>query len=351
MAKLYNDKSGNWYGSNTYLTVNQQKFNAKSILNYFKNLSNNEWSNNSICALLGNMSFESALNPLIDEVGGSGYGLVQWTPKTNLIKRAKKIGMYSSYDTLFTQLSVIDYEVNTDIQWIATTDYNITFKEFVSDTTHSIEWLTGAFLKNYERPKDQSQENINKRCNGDSQGHIGSLQWVEILDFNNSSDSVDGFLNWCENIANDNTYLYKYGAAHGVEWDYNGKYFDCSSFVSFGLHNGGYDLKTQFSVSTQKEELETLGFNIITFKNKSQLKRGDILIVTGHTEVVLSVNDNDIKLVGARTDKVPPDEQISIINYYDNSWQYICRPNDNGTPKPNYFKKNRTSMVFVYPKH
>lgn len=353
MAKLYNDKSGDWYGSSTYLTVNQQKFNAKSILNYFKNLSNNAWSNNSICAILGNMSFESTLNPLLDEVGGgSGYGLVQWTPKSNLIKRAKAIGMYSQYDTLLAQLSVIDYEVNNNIQWITTTDYNISFKDFISDTTHSVEWLTGAFLKNYERPADQSQENINKRCNGDNQGHIGSLQWVESLDFNNSSGSIDGFLNWCESIANDNTYLYKYGSAHGVDWDYTGNYFDCSSFVSFGLHNGGgYDLTTQFSTDTQKEDLEDLGFNVISFKNKSQLKRGDILLITGHTEVVYTVNDDDIKLVGAHNNVVPPDEQISIINYYDDSWEYICRPNDSETPKPSYFKRNRTSMVFVYPKH
>ena len=354
MAKIYNDKSGNWYGSNTYLTEKQQKFNAKSILNFFKNLSKYDWSNNSICAILGNMSFESTLNPLLDEVGGgSGYGLVQWTPKSKYIKLSKEIGMYKQYDTVYAQLSVIDYEVTKGLQWIKTSDYDISFKDFVTDTTHSVEWLTGAWLRNYERPLDQTQENINLRCNGDTSGHIGSLQWLESLDFDNSSSgSVDGFLNWCENIANDNKYLYKYGSAHGVSWDYTGIYFDCSSFVSFGLHNGGgYDLETKFSTETQKDELEKLGFTIIKFKNKSQLKRGDILLITGHTEVVYSVEDDKIKLIGAHNDNVPKDEQISIIDYYNDNWEYICRPNENDSVKPPYYKRNRMGMVFVYPRH
>ena len=91
MTKIYNDKCGSWYGSDVYLTLSQQKFNGKSAINYFKNLSNYGWSNNSICAILGNMCFESSLNPQLQQRGGSGYGLVQWTPKSNLTSRAKAI--------------------------------------------------------------------------------------------------------------------------------------------------------------------------------------------------------------------------------------------------------------------
>lgn len=354
MAKIYNDKTGSWYGGDNYLTVKQQKFNAKAITNFFKNLSNYNWSNNSICAILGNMSFESGLNPQLGEVGGSGYGLVQWTPKSNLISRAKAIKQGSSYDTMFTQLSVIDYEVKNGIQWIKTTRYPLSFKEFIEDTTHDIEYLTGAWLYNYERPLDQSDENINRRTNGDNSGHLGSLQFVEIVGGDVTDvGSINGFLNWCETIANDNSYLYRLGAAHGVSWEYEGKYFDCSSFVSFGLHNGGeYALDTQFTTGNQKAELTELGFNVFEYESKKYLKRGDIVFyndgVNGHTEVVFSVDDNGAsELVGSHTDSLPPSEQISIINWYEGGWQYVARPTG-GSPTPIYNRKKRKGMIFCY---
>lgn len=354
MAKIYKDDTGSWYGGNNYLTVKQQQFNAKAITNFLKNLSNYNWSNNSICAILGNMSFESGLNPQLGEVGGSGYGLVQWTPKSNLISRAKAIKQGSSYDTMYTQLSVIDYEVKNGIQWIKTTRYPLTFKEFIEDTTHDIKYLTGAWLCNYERPLDQSDENIMLRTNGDNSGHLGSLQFVDIVGGDvTESGSINGFLNWCEKIANDNSYLYKLGSAHGVPWEYEGKYFDCSSFVSFGLHNGGgYDLDTQFTTANQKAELTELGFNVFDYESKKNLKRGDIVFyndgVNGHTEVVFSVNENGAsELVGAHTDSLPPSEQISIINWYEGGWQFVARPTG-GSPSPIYNRKKRKGMIFCY---
>lgn len=355
MAKIYKDMSGSWYSGNNFLTIKQQKFNAKSITNYFKNLSNYNYSNNSICAILGNMSFESSLNPQLNEVGGVGYGLVQWTPITNLIKRAKKIKMGSTYDTMFTQLSVIDYEVKNNLQWIKTTQYPLTFKEFIEDSTHNIEFLTGAWLCNYERPLDQSIENIKKRTNGDS-SHLGSLQFVDIVSGDVSENgNVNGFLKWCENIANNNKYLYKLGAGHGVSWDYDGVYFDCSSFVSFGLHNGGgYALETQFTTANQKSELSELGFDVFEYTNKKFLKCGDIVFYNvegnGHTEVVYSVDENGAtKLVGAHTDTLPHDEQISIRSYYEGGWQFVARPSGGSSPLI-YTRKKRNNMIFVYPR-
>lgn len=354
MAKIYNDNTGSWYGGDNYLTVKQQQFNAKAITNFFKNISSYNWSNNSICAILGNMSFESGLNPQLGEVGGSGYGLVQWTPKSNLISRAKAIKRGSSYDTMYTQLSVIDYEVKNGIQWIKTTRYPLSFKEFIEDTTHDIEYLTGAWLCNYERPLDQSDENIMLRTNGDNSGHLGALQFVDIVGSDvTESGSINGFLNWCETIANDNSYLYKLGSAHGVPWEYEGKYFDCSSFVSFGLHNGGgYALDTQFTTANQKTELTELGFNVFDYESKKNLKRGDIVFyndgVNGHTEVVFSIDETGAsELVGAHTDSLPPSKQISIINWYEGGWQFVARPTG-GSPTPIYNRKKRKGMVFCY---
>lgn len=354
MAKILKDKCGSWYGSDVYLTLSQQKFNGKSAINYFKNISSYSWTNNSICAILGNMSFESTLNPQLSERGGgSGYGLVQWTPKSNLTSRAKAIKQGSTYDTMFTQLSVIDYEVKTKKQWIKTTHYPLTFEEFVNDNTHDILYLTGAWLCNYERPADQSDINIARRCNGDS-GHMGSLDFVELVGSDVSTDgNINGFLNWCEQIANDNSYLYKLGSGHGVPWTYDGKYFDCSSFVSFGLHNGGgYALDTQFTTANQKAELTELGFYIFNYSNKNDLKRGDIVFYNnadgGHTEVVAETDSNGAtKLVGSHTDELPPDEQISITNWYEGGWQYVARP-AGGISPPIYNRKKQKGMIFCY---
>lgn len=361
MAKIYRDKSGSYYGSSSYLTEKQQKFNAKCVLKYCKQLSDLGWSNNAICAILGNISAESTVNPMLNEVGGSGYGLVQWTPKSNLQKRAKAIGRYNTYSTMFTQLSVIDYEAKNNLQWLKTSDYPITFKEFIK-STESILYLTGAWLKNYERPADQSQANILKRYNGDSNGHIGSKEWNDILDFNLVDDtSITGFLKWCENIANNNKYLYKLGAGHGVPWTYDGYYFDCSSFVSFGLHNGGgYDLQTQFTTANQKTELENLGFKVQRFKSKADLIRGDILFYNndgeGHTEVVFESNSSGAtKLVGAHNDTLPPAEQISIRSYYADKWQYYARADSDNPPLPEpippiQFRYNQRFCPFVFPR-
>lgn len=357
MAKIYKDKSGSWYSSTGYLTEKQQKFNANAIVNFCKNLSIYNWSDNSICALLGNVSAESGLNPILNETGGSGYGLVQWTPKSKLINRAKSIGRGNSYDTMYTQLLVIDYECKNNLQWITTSDYPISFEQFITDTTHSIEWLTGAWLKNYERPADQSQANIDIRCTGDNNGHIGSLQWATILDFSNTAGgSIAGFIAWCEKIANDNSYLYKIGSAHGVPWNYDGKYFDCSSFISFGLHNGGgYALDTQFSTANQKQELSDLGFNIFAYTSKKNVEVGDIVFFNngsnGHTEAVYSVDDSGAnQLVGARTDTLPPNEQIAIHNWYEGGWQWVARPSgSNPPPAQSPYTYKRRPMVFVYP--
>ena len=351
MAKIFKDKCGSWYGSDVYLTLSQQQFNGKSAINYFKNLSSYGWSNNSICAILGNMCFESSLNPQLQQRGGSGYGLVQWTPKSNLTSRAKAIKQGSTYDTMFTQLSVIDYEVKAKKQWIKTTRYPLTFEEFVTDSTHDILYLTGAWLCNYERPADQSDSNISKRCNGDA-SHMGSIAFSKMVGGDVSPDgNINGFLEWCEKIANDNKYLYKLGAGHGVDWNYSGLYFDCSSFISFGLHNGGgYALDTQFTTSNQKQELTDLGFNVFKYENKKNLQRGDIVFYNnesgGHTEAVYETDDSGAsKLVGAHTDDLPPAEQIAIGNWYDGGWQYVARPN--GTV-PSRLASKRKGMIFCY---
>ena len=353
MPKIYHDNSGSWYGDDVYLTVKQQKFNGKCVIEYLLSLG---WSNNSVAAILGNISFESTVNPMLSERSGSGYGLTQWTPKSKLINRAKSIKMGSTYNTMATQLAVINYEATTNKQWIQTNDYPISFEEFTRDNTHDVLWLTGAWLKNYERPYDQSQANIQLRYDGDN-GHVGSNEWSSIIG-GGGSGSIDGFINWLLNIASDNSYTYELGANHTdpPEWDryLTVKKFDCSSFLSFGLyHGGGYDIPDIFTTAGEREKLVDFGFDAVDFKDKSQLKKGDILLKDGHTEAVSDVNGNDVTLVGAhRHYPNNPDRDISTTPFYEEAphWHTIIRPYDSGGGNTDTPKFKRRKLDFVYPK-
>lgn len=53
-------------------------------------------------------------------------------------------------------ISRILYEVENNIQWIATSKYNYSFKEFTQSTDTPYN-LGLAFLANYERPADPNQ--------------------------------------------------------------------------------------------------------------------------------------------------------------------------------------------------
>lgn len=80
-----------------------------------------------------------------------GYGLVQWTPYTKYTE-----WVTGDPSTMDNNILRILYEVENNIQWIATTSYNYSFKEFSQseDTPYN---LALAFLANYERPADPNQ--------------------------------------------------------------------------------------------------------------------------------------------------------------------------------------------------
>ena len=78
-------------------------------------------------------------------------GLVQWTPYTKYTE-----WVTSDPSTMDNNLSRIIYELENNLQWIATSSYNYSFKEFSQseDTPYN---LALAFLANYERPADPNQ--------------------------------------------------------------------------------------------------------------------------------------------------------------------------------------------------
>lgn len=143
--------------ANRYLTRSEMEGNAEVIASVFLS---NGWSPNAIAAMLGNMESESGINPGIYESLDStsttnGFGLVQWTPNTKYKNWCDENGL-KPYGDIFIQIRRILYEVNTDIQWIPTDKYPLTFKTFTT-SQQSPEYLAQAFLYNYERPASLDQ--------------------------------------------------------------------------------------------------------------------------------------------------------------------------------------------------
>lgn len=139
----------------TYLTEEQSLYNAQLVVNHF---SGTDWSRESLSAMLGNMRHESTVNPNMYEIGYSwgdnrGFGLVQWTPRTNLSNWTDSQGL--NFRDGDAQLARIDFEVENNIQWIpkASVFNGLTFKEFRTNSKGlTIAELTEAFMWGYERP-------------------------------------------------------------------------------------------------------------------------------------------------------------------------------------------------------
>ena len=122
--------------------------NARIIWDYFLK---RKWTKQAIAGMLGNMEIESNIMPDIHEIsGGGGYGLVQWTPGSRLVKWAQRNGL--DYRDIYTQLKRIEYEITTDKpddkQFFHPT---MSFREFTQSQA-SPEYLAQIFVDHYERP-------------------------------------------------------------------------------------------------------------------------------------------------------------------------------------------------------
>lgn len=160
MSNLRSGKFGEYYGSywgeSKALTQAQMEKNAGYIFSYF---TYEEWTPNAVAAILGNMQVESSINPgrwQSDSVGvGPAYGIVQWDPWSKYVDWCTAQG-YSDPSEMDNNLSRILYELDNGGQWYATSAYDLTFREFTK-STESPAYLAAAFVKNYERPADQSE--------------------------------------------------------------------------------------------------------------------------------------------------------------------------------------------------
>lgn len=141
-----------WITGNRYLSKSEMQNNADIMYAFF---TAQGWTVNAIAAMFGNMQTESTLNPGIWEnldpfVGG--YGLVQWTPYTHYSEWAGD----GWQDNGQKEMERIQYELENHLQWISTSLYPMTFREF-SQSDKPPAYLAQAFLYNYERPAVKPQ--------------------------------------------------------------------------------------------------------------------------------------------------------------------------------------------------
>lgn len=165
-----------WVSKNTYLTQSEMENNAQIIYGIFNSLGYNF---STICAILGNMQQESTLSPIFGERGGGGYGLLQWTPKSDLTDACRKLGL-SPYTDGTVQCNCLDGELfKLGGQWYSTQAYinnykrsgasddmvGLTPEQFKLNTKNKgVNWMTIAFMTCYERPSlDPGTNYIDKR--------------------------------------------------------------------------------------------------------------------------------------------------------------------------------------------
>lgn len=154
-----------YFGEGTIQNDDSRKLNNGCCVYAF--FSPKGWTIQAIAALLANMNQESTLNPCLIELGGTGHGLVQWTPPENLYDVLDVL--YGSHDDWHDgdkqcnviyaeyQESVGEQDRGIEPQWYETDSYPISWKEWAQSTSDPGE-LAMAFQYNYERPEDMHLE-------------------------------------------------------------------------------------------------------------------------------------------------------------------------------------------------
>lgn len=168
-----------WIAENRYYSVSEMENNADIIIAYYREIG---YSDLTIASLLGNIEAESNLSPVrIEEQGGGGYGLIQWTPRSVLESHCNTIGA-SPYTSGDVQLEVIDKELGNTYginEWYPTRTYinmyrtsgatndmiGITANQYKSNSMNfNLDKLTILFMVGRLRPsQNPSVNHINTR--------------------------------------------------------------------------------------------------------------------------------------------------------------------------------------------
>lgn len=167
-----------WIGRQGALTQSEMENNADIVIAYYRSLG---IADETIAGILGNMENESTINPLRQETGGQGFGLVQWTPVSVLQNHCNTLGL-SPYTDGDVQLQVIIPEIRNQsgvAEWYTTSAFispyynsgatsdmiGITGNQFLNNTMGwTPEKLAIMFMVGYERPSyDPSTNHYQRR--------------------------------------------------------------------------------------------------------------------------------------------------------------------------------------------
>jgi len=313
-----------WNGGNNYLTLAQMTENAQYVLDY---LTAAGWTKNAICGVLGNLETESNINPqLWQGAAGNtnlGYGLVQWTPATNLISWCNANSL--DYTQMDSQLQRILWEVDNNQQWIYSA---MTFAEFTqsTDTAYNLAML---FLSKYERPA-----NPNQPARGSQ-----ATAWFNLLTAGTGGGGdpqgaakVESAVQWALAIAADDSHGYDQTNRQGPD-------YDCSSFLIAAYDQAGIGLTAAGASYTGNMRAAALaaGFLEVAWNNDpALLMRGDIILKES-SHVVMSIGNGQlvaasINELGSATGGQTGDQtgaEIHTQAYYVHSggWDCVLRYN------------------------
>ena len=339
-------------GLNEY-TCTQSEANASYIYAYFKAKG---WTDIAVAGLVGNCTYESYTNPAFHEVGGAGFGIVQWTPSSNYINWARPRGFPVDSDVsdperyLLGQCERINYELQTNIEFFGNSSYGANFhwcntwQKYISLTESQATPQTAAhiFLSNYERP------NHSAAAASLSARQTYAKRWYDKFKDGQSSSSpsqqtaAHAAAVWAKGIA-DNTVTYNGFSDHGYDqayrWGERGD-FDCSSLVitAYDVVKPSLALKANGANYTgnMRSVMISRGFQDVTsqinLSTGSGLLEGDVLINTVHHAAIYvgdgqlvqaSINEFRSTTGGKSGDQ--SGSEINIHQYYNYPWNTVLR--------------------------
>ena len=322
-------------------TGTESEANASYIYAFFKAKG---WTDIACAGLVGNTTYESYNNPAFHEVGGSGFGIVQWTPASNYTRWARPRGFPVDTDVsdpeqyLRGQCERIVYEINNGIEWYGSNRYDYDFRSFTSwdkytsNTSLTPEQAAWCFLSCYERPLySAAMASLSAR-------QTYARRWYDMFQSASGTQQVRVAhlaAEWAINIANDSSHGYDQSSRWGERGDY-----DCSSLVisAYDAVDNSLQLKANGATYTgnMRSVMLARGFSDVTLQvnraTGSGLIEGDILLNTVH-HAAMYIGDGKIVQAsinehGGTTGGKPGDQtgtEIYTRPYYNYPWNYVLR--------------------------
>lgn len=242
-------------GSDPFKPTDEQVNNAIMVARYFIS---NDWTLEAICGMLGNMTYESSINPgVINYIGASG--LVQWLYfdeevkpwiKETFSKSDTWVGDGSDYYNGEYQCARIKYEADEGLMW---GDYGyggvsipleacgiFSLKQFSQSKGRSAYDLARYFLFHYERPESVSTSVQKQRgdaatvwydflstCN---EIHTSSLPTITSVEQPNAKQVIIKGTTGGQNTTTQSVKLYYKWEGVNINPDNKNTYDDCIMF-------------------------------------------------------------------------------------------------------------------------